>query len=31
VTAGTYARYYSDAVEDVAAFLRGVPVRVLNG
>jgi phosphoglycerate dehydrogenase-like enzyme len=31
VTAGTYARYYGDAVEDVAAFMRGEPVRVLNG
>jgi phosphoglycerate dehydrogenase-like enzyme len=31
VTTGTYARYYSDAVEDIAAFLRGAPVRVLNG
>jgi phosphoglycerate dehydrogenase-like enzyme len=30
VTAGTYARYYEDAVEDVAAFARAAPVRVLN-
>jgi phosphoglycerate dehydrogenase-like enzyme len=29
VTSGTYARYFADAVEDVAAFLRGAPVRVL--
>ena len=31
VTTGTYARFYSDAVEDIAAFLRGAPVRVLDG
>jgi phosphoglycerate dehydrogenase-like enzyme len=31
VTAGTYARYYADAVEDVAAFQRGDPIRVLGG
>jgi phosphoglycerate dehydrogenase-like enzyme len=30
VTSGTYARFYGDAVEDVAAFLRGAPVRVLS-
>jgi phosphoglycerate dehydrogenase-like enzyme len=30
VTSGSYERYYGDAVEDVAAFLRGTPVRVLN-
>jgi phosphoglycerate dehydrogenase-like enzyme len=29
VTAGTYERFYGDAVEDIAAFLRGAPVRVL--
>ncbi len=31
VTRGTYERFYADAVEDVAAFLRGAPVRVLTG
>jgi phosphoglycerate dehydrogenase-like enzyme len=31
VTTGTYERYYRDAVEDIAAFARGAPVRVLNG
>jgi phosphoglycerate dehydrogenase-like enzyme len=31
VTHGTYEVFYRDAVEDVAAFLRGEPVRVLNG
>jgi phosphoglycerate dehydrogenase-like enzyme len=30
VTSGTYARYYEDAVEDIAAFARGAPVRVLD-
>jgi phosphoglycerate dehydrogenase-like enzyme len=30
VTSGTYARYYADAVEDIAAFGRGAPVRVLQ-
>ena len=30
VTGGTYERFYADAVEDIAAFLRGAPVRVLN-
>jgi phosphoglycerate dehydrogenase-like enzyme len=30
VTSGTYARFYADAVEDIAAFGRGAPVRVLN-
>ena len=30
VTGGTYARFYEDAVEDIAAFQRGAPVRVLN-
>jgi phosphoglycerate dehydrogenase-like enzyme len=30
VTTGTYERYFTEAVEDVAAFLRGAPVRVLN-
>jgi phosphoglycerate dehydrogenase-like enzyme len=29
VTSGTYARYYADAVEDIAAFARGAPIRVL--
>ena len=31
VTHGTYEVFYRDAVEDIAAFLRGDPVRVLNG
>jgi phosphoglycerate dehydrogenase-like enzyme len=31
VAAGTYERYFGDAVEDVAAFLRGAPMRVLDG
>jgi phosphoglycerate dehydrogenase-like enzyme len=30
VTHGTYEVFYRDAVEDVAAYLRGEPVRVLN-
>ncbi|MEX0408253.1 D-2-hydroxyacid dehydrogenase family protein [Aquibium sp. LZ166] len=30
VTAETYAIYYADAVEDIAAWLAGSPVRVLN-
>jgi phosphoglycerate dehydrogenase-like enzyme len=30
VTEETYRRFYGDAVEDVAAFLRGEPVRVLE-
>jgi phosphoglycerate dehydrogenase-like enzyme len=30
VTSGTYARFYAEAVEDIAAFARGAPVRVLN-
>ena len=30
VTSGTYARYFGDAVEDIAAFLRGEPIRVLE-
>ena len=30
VTSGTYARYYEDAVEAIAAFARSAPVRVLN-
>jgi phosphoglycerate dehydrogenase-like enzyme len=30
VSSGTYARYFADAVEDIAAFLRGEPVRVLG-
>jgi len=29
VTGATYARFYADAVEDVAAYLRGAPVRVI--
>jgi phosphoglycerate dehydrogenase-like enzyme len=31
VTTGTYEVMYRDAVEDIAAWLRGDPVRVLNG
>ena len=31
VTTGTYAIFFRDAVEDIAAFLRGAPVRVLGG
>ena len=31
VTTGTYEVMYRDAVEDIAAWLRGEPVRVLNG
>ena len=31
VTTGTYEVFYRDAVDDIAAFLRGEPVRVLNG
>jgi phosphoglycerate dehydrogenase-like enzyme len=30
VTKGNYARYFKEAVEDIAAFLAGTPVRVLN-
>jgi phosphoglycerate dehydrogenase-like enzyme len=30
VTRGTYARFFADAVEDIAAFQRGAPVRVLD-
>lgn len=30
VTRDAYAKFYGDTVEDVAAFLRGEPVRVLN-
>ena len=30
VSTGTYAVFFRDAVEDIAAFLRGEPVRVLN-
>jgi phosphoglycerate dehydrogenase-like enzyme len=29
VTSASYARFYADAVEDIAAFLRGEPVRVI--
>jgi len=29
VTDGTYGVFYRDAVEDIVAFSRGVPVRVL--
>ena len=31
VSTGTYEVMYRDAVEDVAAWMRGEPVRVLNG
>ena len=31
VTTGTYEVFYREAVEDIAALLRGEPVRVLNG
>jgi phosphoglycerate dehydrogenase-like enzyme len=31
VSRGSYEIYYRDAVEDIAAWARGVPVRVLNG
>jgi hypothetical protein len=30
VTSGTYERFYGDAVEDIAAFQRGAPLRVLG-
>ncbi len=30
VTDASYARFYTDAVEDIAAFLKGDPVRVIN-
>ena len=30
VTTGNYRIYYSDAVEDIAAFLAGTPVRILD-
>jgi phosphoglycerate dehydrogenase-like enzyme len=30
VTRDAYAKFYGDTVEDVAAFLRGEPIRVLN-
>jgi phosphoglycerate dehydrogenase-like enzyme len=30
VTDASYARFYADAVEDIAAFLRGEPLRVIN-
>ena len=31
VSTGTYEVMYRDAVEDIAAWMRGEPVRVLNG
>jgi hypothetical protein len=31
VTTGAYELFFRDAVEDVAAFRRGAPVRVLDG
>jgi phosphoglycerate dehydrogenase-like enzyme len=30
VTSASYTRFFEDAVEDIAAFLRGEPVRVIN-
>jgi phosphoglycerate dehydrogenase-like enzyme len=30
VTDASYARFYTDAVEDIAAFLNGDPIRVIN-
>ena len=30
VTRGTYEVFYGEAVEDVAAFLRGEPIRVIT-
>jgi hypothetical protein len=30
VTTGTYEVFFRDAVEDIAAWIRGEPVRVLN-
>jgi phosphoglycerate dehydrogenase-like enzyme len=30
VTKDAYAKFYGDTVENVAAFLRGAPIRVLN-
>ena len=30
VTEGTYRRYFAEAVEDIAAFQRGAPVRLLG-
>jgi phosphoglycerate dehydrogenase-like enzyme len=30
VTDASYARFYGDAVEDIAAFLRGEPIRLIN-
>jgi D-3-phosphoglycerate dehydrogenase len=30
VTRDAYAKFYGDTVEDVAAFLKGAPIRVLN-
>ena len=30
VTNATYARFYGDAVEDISAYLRGAPVRVIG-
>jgi phosphoglycerate dehydrogenase-like enzyme len=30
VTGASYARFYADAVEDIAAYLRGEPIRVIN-
>ena len=31
VTEETYRHWYGDAVEDIAAFLAGSPIRVING
>jgi phosphoglycerate dehydrogenase-like enzyme len=30
VTAGNYRRYFTEAVEDIAAFEAGAPIRVLG-
>jgi phosphoglycerate dehydrogenase-like enzyme len=30
VTGASYTAFYRDAVEDIAAFLRGEPIRVIN-
>jgi phosphoglycerate dehydrogenase-like enzyme len=30
VTSASYRAFYGDAVEDIAAFLRGEPIRVIN-
>ena len=30
VTDASYRRFYGDAVEDIAAFLRGEPIRLID-